>query len=94
MNPATQTRIPNSTVTISLAAPASFFSISGLRVRPWPILAVIGLGLVILLLAVLAGNWVTQRLGMERSMAILWLAGYVDHAVMLVIALVLIIWLL
>jgi hypothetical protein len=31
---------------------------------------------------------------MERSMAIPWLAGYVDHAVMLVIALVLIIWLL
>jgi uncharacterized protein len=94
MNPATQTRTPSSTNDYLISSSSFVFSISGLRVRPWPILAVIGLGLVVLLPAVLVGNWVTQRLGMERSMAIPWLAGYVNHAVMLVIALVLIIWLL
>jgi uncharacterized protein len=92
MNAATHTGTPSSTNDYLIGSSSSVFSISDLRVRPWPILAVIGLGLVVLLPAVLVGNWVTQRLGMERSMAIPWLAGYVNHAVMLVIALVLIIW--
>lgn len=37
--------------------------------------------------------WITERKGLERSMAMPWLAHYVDHAAMLVIALVLIAWL-
>jgi membrane protease YdiL (CAAX protease family) len=92
MNAATHTGTPSSTNDYLIGSSSSVFSISRLRVRPWPILAVIGLGLVVLLPAALVGNWVTQRLGMERSTAIPWLAGYVNHAVMLVIALVLIIW--
>lgn len=71
---------------------SSVFSISGVQMRVWPILATIGLGLLVLLPAALVGNWVTQHVGMERSMAMPWLAGYVNHALMLVIALALIAW--
>jgi uncharacterized protein len=76
-----------------IGSATSVFSISRLRVRVWPILTTIGLGLLVLFPAGFVNGWVTKRMGMERSMAMPWLAHYVDHAAMLVIALVLVAWL-
>jgi uncharacterized protein len=76
-----------------IGSATSVFSISELRVRVWPILATIGLGFFVILPSAFMGLWVTKRMGVERSTAMPWLAPYVNHAVMLVIALVLIAWL-
>lgn len=76
-----------------IGSATSIFSISHVRVRVWPFLATLGLGFLVLLPVGFVNGWVTQRLGMDRSMAVPWLAHYVDHAVMLVIASVLIVWL-
>ena len=70
----------------------SLMSISRLRVRFWPILATIGLALLVLLPTGFVNRWVTQRMGMDRSMAMPWFVHYVDHAVLLVAALVLAAW--
>ena len=72
-----------------IGSATSIFSVSGLRVRVWPVLAILGLAVLVILPAGFVNGWVTQRLGMERSMAMPWLALYADHAVMLLIALVL-----
>jgi uncharacterized protein len=71
----------------------SIISISRLRVRVWPVLATIGLGLVVVLPGGLVNGLVRERMGVERSMAMPWLAHSIDHLAMLVIALVLIAWL-
>ncbi len=76
-----------------IGSATSVISISRLRVRVWPMLATIGLGLLVLLPGGFVNGWVTERMGMDRSMAMPWLAHYIDHAVMLVIALVLAAWL-
>lgn len=76
-----------------IGSATSIFSISHVRVRVWPFLATLGLGFLVLLPVGFVNGWVTQRLGMDRCMAVPWLAHYVDHAVMLVIASVLIVWL-
>jgi membrane protease YdiL (CAAX protease family) len=76
-----------------IGSPTSTFSISQLRVRIGPILAIIGLGFLVLIPGAFANGWVRHILGLERGMAMPWLAHYVDHAVMLVISLVLIAWL-
>ena len=71
----------------------SVFSVSGLNVRLWPVLATIGLALVV----ILPGGYITALLvkgmSMQRAMAMPWLALFASHAVMLVIALALIAWL-
>ena len=56
-------------------------------------LATIGLGLVVLIPTGIVHIWVNDRIGMERAMAMPWIALYFDHAVMTLIALLLI-WLL
>jgi len=76
-----------------IGSATSVISVSRLRVRVWPMLATIGLGLLVLLPGGFVNGWVTERMGMDRSMAMPWLAHYIDHAVMLVIALVLAAWL-
>jgi len=76
-----------------IGSATSAFSISGLRVRLRPIRATLGLAFLVLVPAVLVNVWVTKRMDMERSMAMPWLGGYVNHAVMLLIALALIAWL-
>jgi len=76
-----------------IGSPTSVFSISQLRVRVWPILATIGLGLLVILPAGAVASLFLHRLGMDRSMAMPWLVHYVDHTVMLVIALLLSFWL-
>jgi hypothetical protein len=71
----------------------SAFSISGVHLPLLPILATIGLGL----LVVVPGGYVfillTKKMGMQSSMATPWLAMLANHAVMLVIALALMAWL-
>ena len=76
-----------------IGSAASVFSISQLRVRVWPILATIGLGALVLLPGAFASGWILQHMGTERTAAMPWLVHYIDHAVMLAIALVLIAWL-
>jgi hypothetical protein len=64
-----------------------------LRNRVWPICSTIGLGLLVLLPAGLASDWVSKRMGVTRSAAMPWLAYCVASVVMLVIALGLMGWL-
>jgi membrane protease YdiL (CAAX protease family) len=71
----------------------SSFSISRLRVGLWPILATIALGFVVILPGGIAAGWVMHRIGVDRSMAMPWLARYVTDVVMLVLATLLIAWL-
>jgi hypothetical protein len=70
-----------------IGSATSVFSISRLRIRVWPFLATIGLGLLVLFPAGIVNGWVTKHMGMERNMAMPWLAHYMDHAAMLVVAL-------
>ena|SRR5579863_4120897 len=71
----------------------SAFSISNLYVRVWPILATIGLGFLVLIPSGLVNVWVARLVGVQRIMAMPWLPHFVDHAMMIVMALVLIAWL-
>ena len=66
----------------------SVFSISGLQLRPWPILATIGLGLLIVVPSGYVFILLTQHM---RSTETVWLA-MANHAVMLLIAIALIAW--
>lgn len=88
-----QTQSAPASATYQLGSPTSAFSISDLRLRVWPILATIGLGLVV----ILPGGYVTalfaNGIGMQRAMAMPWLSLIASHAVMLVIAMGLIAWL-
>lgn len=93
MNTQTQNDPGSPQETYLVGSATSIFSISGLRVRPWPILATIGLGLVV----ILPGGYITllftKGMGMQRAVAMPWVALLANHAVMLVIALALIAWL-
>jgi len=71
--------------------PSSAFSVSDLHVRIWPIVGTIGLGLVILFPSAMVASRVVERLGPQRAASIPFLFGYVSHAVMLGMALVLIV---
>lgn len=71
----------------------SAFSIANLRLRLWPILATIGLGLIVILPAGYVTVLLAKGIGMQRTMAMPWLAMLVNHAVMLVVAVALIAWL-
>jgi uncharacterized protein len=71
----------------------SVFSIANLRLRLWPVLATIGLGLIVILPTGYVTALFTKGIGMQRAMAMPWLAMLASHAVMLVIALALIAWL-
>jgi membrane protease YdiL (CAAX protease family) len=71
----------------------SVFSISGLRLRVWPILATIGLGLIVILPAGYVTALFTKGMRMQRAEAMPWIALFANHAVMLLIAFGLIAWL-
>lgn len=71
-----------------IGSETSVFSISGLQLRLWPILATIGLGLLVVLPAGPVLVLLTQRSGMEMYWALT-----INHAAMLVIAVALIAWL-
>jgi uncharacterized protein len=76
-----------------IGSTTSVFSISGLRVHLLPILATIGLGLVVILPSGFFIVMFARHVGMQRTMAMPWLGLLVNHAVMLAIALALITWL-
>ena len=71
----------------------STFSISGLQLRLLPILATIGLGLLVILPSGYVFVLLAKGKDMQSNMATPWLALLANHAVMLVIALALIAWL-
>lgn len=83
----------NTDTTYLVGSAASVFSVSGLRLRLWPILATIGLGLLVILPSGFVYVSFSKQIGMQRVMAMPWLALLANHAVMLGIALALIAWL-
>ena len=85
-----QTTSAGTTNAYLIGSEASVFSISGLQLRLWPILATIGLGLAVILPSGYVFALVTQHMGNRPSAP--WLALLANHAVMLVIALALIAW--
>ena len=85
-----QTTSAGTTNAYLIGSEASVFSISGLQLRLWPILATIGLGLAVILPSGYVFVLVTQHMGNRPSAP--WLALLANHAVMLVIALALIAW--
>lgn len=93
MKSQTQNVSPSAEHTYLVGTQTSAFAISDLRVGLWPVLATIGLALAV----ILPGGYVTaliaKGMGMQRAMAMPWLALFASHAVMLVIAVALIAWL-
>ncbi len=77
----------------SIGSAYSLFSISSLRVPISAILATIGLALLVILPSAYVSILLARHMSMESLMAKPWLGLFVDHAVMLVIALSLIGWL-
>jgi membrane protease YdiL (CAAX protease family) len=75
-----------------IGSTTSVFAISGLQVRLLPILATIGLGLLVVLPSGYVFVLLTKHMPMQSTMATPWLALLANHAVMLVIALALIAW--
>jgi membrane protease YdiL (CAAX protease family) len=85
----TSTRATNSYL---VGSETSVFSISGLQLRLLPVLATIGLGLLVVLPSGYVFVLLTKNGDMQGGLATPWLAMVANHAVMLVIALVLIAW--
>lgn len=86
-----QTTSASTTNAYLIGSEASVFSISGPQLRLWPILATIGLGLLVVLPSGYVFLLLTKYMPMQSSMATP-LALIANHAVMLVIALALIAW--
>ncbi|HET9406381.1 MAG TPA: CPBP family intramembrane glutamic endopeptidase [Candidatus Sulfotelmatobacter sp.] len=93
MNTQLQNAPSTATNIYSVGSAESAFSIANLRLRLWPILATIGLGLIVILPAGYVTVLLAKGIGMQRTMAMPWLAMLVNHAVMLVVAVALIAWL-
>ncbi len=74
----------------TVGSATSVFSISDLRLRFWPIVATIAFGFLVILPSALASDWVVKLVGMERSMAMPWLALYANHLVQLLTGLLII----
>jgi uncharacterized protein len=72
---------------------SSIFAICDLRLRVWPLLATIGLGLLVILPSGYVMFLFTQGMGIRRANEMPWLALFVNHTAMLLIALPLIAWL-
>jgi membrane protease YdiL (CAAX protease family) len=83
-----QTTSTNATNAYLIGGEASVFAISGLQLRLWPILATIGLGL----LVILPGGLVFLLLTEHTSSAEMAWLEMANHAVMLLIAVALIAW--
>ena len=71
----------------------SAFSISGLQLRLWPVLATIGLAVAVILPSGYVTGLLVGRISMDRGMAMPWLSLFVSHATMLAVALGLTAWL-
>jgi uncharacterized protein len=83
-----QTTSTSTTHAYLIGSEASVFSISGLQLRLWPILATIGLGLLVVVPGSLVFLLLTEH---TSSTEMAWL-GITNHAVAVVIALALIAW--
>jgi uncharacterized protein len=88
-----QSTSTKATDTYFIGSATSVFSISGLRVPLLPILATIGLGLLVVLPAGYVVTVMTKNTGMQSVAAMPSVVLIVNHTVMLVIALALIAWL-
>lgn len=93
MNSQTQNASASAEHTFLVGSETSAFSISDLRVRLWPILATIGLGLIVILPSGYVTALFMKGEGIRRVNEMPWLALLANHAFMLVIALGLIAWL-
>jgi uncharacterized protein len=80
---------PRATEHYCVGSPTSIFAISGLQLRLWPVVAAIGLALLVILPSGYVYALLTKDMSMESRP---WLAMLANHAVMLVIALALIVW--
>jgi uncharacterized protein len=80
---------PRATEHYRIGSPTSIFSISGLQLRLWPVVATIGLALLVILPSGYVYLLLTKDMSMESRP---WLAMLVNHALMLMIALSLIAW--
>jgi membrane protease YdiL (CAAX protease family) len=78
--------------TYFIGSATSVFAISALRVRLWPVLATIGLGLLVILPGGFIFVLLTKHMSMQSGIEGQWVALLANHGVMLVIALVLIAW--
>jgi len=87
-----QTPSTGATNAYLVGSETSVFSISGLQVRLLPVLATIGLGLLVVLPSGYVFVLLTKHSDMRSRMATPWLAMLANHAVMLVFGLVLIAW--
>ncbi len=93
MNTRTQKVAPSSAVTYIIGSETSAFAISDLQLRVCPILATIGLGLLVVLPSGYVSFLFTKGMGLRRTNDMPWIALFANHTVMLVIALALIAWL-
>jgi membrane protease YdiL (CAAX protease family) len=87
-----QTTSTSATNAYLLGSQTSLFSISELQLRLLPVLATIGLGLLVVLPSGYVFVLLTKHRDVQSGMTTPWLAMLANHAVMLVIALVLIAW--
>ena len=71
----------------------SAFAIYDLRLRVWPILATIGLGLAVILPSGYLTVLFTKGMGPRHTNDLPWVALFANHGLMLVIAVALIVWL-
>lgn len=92
MNTQTQNAALIAAPTYAIGSDTSAFAISDLRLRVWPILATIGLGLIVVLPSGYVGFLFMKGMGMRRTNEMPWIALFAN-AVMLLIALALIAWL-
>lgn len=83
----------SATSTYLIGNATSVFAMSDVRVGVWPVLATIGLGIVIILPAGFVARWAQIVVGTQRADSIPFFFGYAHHAAMLVVSLVLIVWL-
>lgn len=83
-----QTTGPSTKNAYLIGSEASVFSISGLQLRPWPIVATIGLGLLVVVPSGYVFVVLTQHMSRTETV---WLV-MANHAVMLLIAVALIAW--
>jgi membrane protease YdiL (CAAX protease family) len=93
VNSQTQNLTSSAAADYVIGSERSAFAVSDLQLRVWPILAMIGLGLLVVLPSGYITFLFTNGMAMRRVNEMPWLALFANHAVMLVIALALISWL-
>jgi hypothetical protein len=93
VNTRTQNPARSAAARYLIGGESSAFAIFDVQLRVWPILAMIGLGLLVILPSGYLTFLFTKGMVMRRVNEMPWLALFANHAVMLMIALALIAWL-